>query len=664
MEKTVTIEKYVLPKFKVAVATEKSYFLPGELVKGTVQADYFFGKPVSQGKIKLVASTFDVEFKDFTTLEGTTQENGGFPFEFRLPTYLVGQPLEQGKALLKITAEVTDKASHTEKKTMTAPVARENLCVTVVPEGGSLVPGVANNVYVLTSYPDGSPASTRVAMEILSGDPRKIESQTDESGMAVLSFLMQPGEIGVAPTSKSATSSLSVAVTAEDEKGNVVKVPMSLSTLTTRDTILLRPNRAIYQGGESIRLEVFSTFERGTVYLDVVKDQQTVLTQTVELEKGRGEIVLEPSSDIFGTLECHAYKLMASGTFVRDSRIVYVHPPSDVQIAVQPDRPVYRPGEEAHIRFRTTHKDGRPLPSALGLSIVDEAVYALQEMQPGLEKVYFTLEKELAEPKYQIRYGPGGDLESIVRNPALDTLRQRAATMLFAQVAQRNVHTWQQNPQAQRHLNVRKQFALLLRGMVYYLQKQSLSHRYPDGHWGFLPNFLETLVNKKFISASLLYDPLLKETMTLERLLEIDPSFSYEILGSLETAHKIGKVSEVLANMPSQWKSKRMGAGQEGIDLAEWVSTGQLLPLDISDAWGNRLEARLLPGTDARPEPTVFVSSSGPDGKLETQDDVRISSMSAAARSMADSPKFTACQALRDHAYFSATFGYYIYDEE
>ena len=42
------------------------------------------------------------------------------------------------------------------------------------------------------------------------------------------------------------------------------------------------------------------------------------------------------------------------------------------------------------------------MQAALGLAIVDESVFALSELKPGLEKIYFTLEKELMEPKYEI----------------------------------------------------------------------------------------------------------------------------------------------------------------------------------------------------------------------------------------------------------------------
>jgi uncharacterized protein YfaS (alpha-2-macroglobulin family) len=42
-EKTVTVERYVLPKFEVKVTTDRDYYLPGQHVTGHLQADYFFG---------------------------------------------------------------------------------------------------------------------------------------------------------------------------------------------------------------------------------------------------------------------------------------------------------------------------------------------------------------------------------------------------------------------------------------------------------------------------------------------------------------------------------------------------------------------------------------------------------------------------------------------
>src|SRR5207237_2983180 len=64
-EKTVQVKRYVLPKFKVEVKADKSFYLPKETVKVELQSDYFFGKPVAAAKLEVTASTFDVAFNKF-----------------------------------------------------------------------------------------------------------------------------------------------------------------------------------------------------------------------------------------------------------------------------------------------------------------------------------------------------------------------------------------------------------------------------------------------------------------------------------------------------------------------------------------------------------------------------------------------------------------------
>ena len=61
-EKTVEVKYYVLPKF--ADRSERPIarsINPGEQVRGTLSANYFFGKPVSEGQVTIEGYTFDVE---------------------------------------------------------------------------------------------------------------------------------------------------------------------------------------------------------------------------------------------------------------------------------------------------------------------------------------------------------------------------------------------------------------------------------------------------------------------------------------------------------------------------------------------------------------------------------------------------------------------------
>src|SRR5205085_6413847 len=47
----VEVKKYVLPKFKVGVVLDRPFYQPGQMIRGTVQADYFFGKPVAAARV-------------------------------------------------------------------------------------------------------------------------------------------------------------------------------------------------------------------------------------------------------------------------------------------------------------------------------------------------------------------------------------------------------------------------------------------------------------------------------------------------------------------------------------------------------------------------------------------------------------------------------------
>src|SRR5262249_28780903 len=47
----VQVKKYVLPKFKIDVDLDQTYYQPGQKVEGKIRAQYFYGKPVNGGTV-------------------------------------------------------------------------------------------------------------------------------------------------------------------------------------------------------------------------------------------------------------------------------------------------------------------------------------------------------------------------------------------------------------------------------------------------------------------------------------------------------------------------------------------------------------------------------------------------------------------------------------
>jgi hypothetical protein len=288
--KTVTVKPYVLPKFKAALTTDKPSYLPKEAVRGELQAGYFFGKPVAGAKVKVTASTFDVAFKDFLTWEGKTDEQGHVKFDVKLPDYFVGLPLTRGNAVVRLEAKVTDTADHSETVGRTYPVSDQAIRLSLIPEAGRLLPGMENKVYVAALYPDGSPAKCEVkawpGRDAKGKPPATVK--TSAAGLAELSVTPRPEQYRVAGWAQRQVETLGgttagpfvesrlfdLTAEARDQSGNVARTTAALNRDPFGDNVLLRLDKAIYQGGEKVDIDVRSSAGLPTVYLDVIKNGQ------------------------------------------------------------------------------------------------------------------------------------------------------------------------------------------------------------------------------------------------------------------------------------------------------------------------------------------------------------------------------------------------------
>ena len=421
-EIALNVERYVLPKFKVAIdfagsdnKTKRGY-RPGDHVTGTVRANYFFGKPVDDSAVTVKASSMDVSMFAVGSTQGRTDHDGTYHFDLTLPTYFAGRPLSQGAARVLIEATVKDSADHSETRGEPITVSESPLIITAVPEGGTLIPNLENQVFILTSYPDGTPA--RASLKVNAEGQVGQSATTDEGGVAV---------IRVSP----ASGALTLEIEGEDQEGNHAASAVQLQSREGDDQILLRTERAVYKAGDRIELRVFSTKKRGTAYLDVVKDGQTVLTRDIDIENGQAELSLTATPDLAGTVDFNAYLFSRNARPIADHRLVFVQPADELKIEAVADAPVYKPGADARVRFRVTNSRGEGVSAALGLQVVDEAVFALAEKQPGFAKVFFYLEQEVMKPRYEIHSIGMSEIVEPVEESKVEQ-RNQAARALFA----------------------------------------------------------------------------------------------------------------------------------------------------------------------------------------------------------------------------------------
>jgi uncharacterized protein YfaS (alpha-2-macroglobulin family) len=421
-EIALNVEKYVLPKFKVDldfISTndkKKHGYRPGDHVRGTVQGNYFFGKPLDTAEVSIKATGMDVTTFLAASVEGTTDHDGAYHFDLQLPGYLAGRPLSQGAARLLVEATVKDSAGHSETRGEPITVSESAFLITAVPEGGTLVPGLENQVFLLASYPDGSPVQADLKARSNTGTEQNV--RTDEGGVAVFNLRTpQRGE--------------TLQVEGRDNEGETVSATVSLQLRAGDDQVLLRSERAIYRSGDAVHFKVLTTRKHGTAYVDIVKEGQTILTRDLDINDGAADLTLVAGPEMAGTVDITAYVFGQNAQPVGDHRLIFVQPADELKIETVADAPVYKPGDDTHIRFHITDARGQGVHAALGLQIVDEAVFVLAEKQPGFAMVFFYLEQEVMKPRYEIHSIGLPEVVEPVSQPQ-EEQRDRAARALFA----------------------------------------------------------------------------------------------------------------------------------------------------------------------------------------------------------------------------------------
>ena len=354
-KRTVTVQKYVLPKFKVEIAGLQDFYAPGETIRGRVQADYFFGEPVVGGEVKLTLVGRGLPSLAQPTKIAPTDGDGKAAFAVKLPAQV------SGDGRITLEAVVTDRAGQKHGKLESRVITSQPLRIEVIPEAGTLVQNVSNRLFLFVSYADGSPAAATLRIE---GIDQPL--QTGKLGVTSLE---------VTPT----TNTVALRIQASDSANRTAWQNVQLFCGSGAGEFIVRPDKAVYEGGQTVQLTALG---RGSepIFVDFIKDGQTVLTETVPIRDGRGELKFDLPPDLFGTIEMNAYRFTESSGAtdarlpLRKTRILYVRPAKQVTLTAEAGDKPYHPRDEAKVRFRLTDAAGKPAPGALSLAVVDEAL--------------------------------------------------------------------------------------------------------------------------------------------------------------------------------------------------------------------------------------------------------------------------------------------------
>ena len=357
---TVRVSRYELPTFNVTVKPDQSAYLPGHNPTVEVHGAYLFGKPVPEGKVKL--TRIDAPGKDQTINEGEAEPNGVYTAHVDLTddfADLQNQNYERFRDL-HLAAYYTDPASgRTEQKKFDLRITRQPLHIYVV-SGESAGPLPAP-FYVSTFYADGRPAQATVDVSV-EGTTQRAVVRTNSNGVGK-TYLVLNGE-----------SSQNINLVAVDAAGQAGTWTERVRPYGSR--VRLETDRTIYRTGESVTVRVTSPDPDGVLMLNAVAGEQSVASRVVRLVKGKGQATFPYQPDLRKDVIFIAWEGGSTPERYRPqtARAVVFPDASDLRLSMAADKSSYRPGDQAALRLTVNTADGKPVESAIGLAVVDQAV--------------------------------------------------------------------------------------------------------------------------------------------------------------------------------------------------------------------------------------------------------------------------------------------------
>lgn len=363
----VRVSRYELPTFSVTAQPDRTAYLPGQSANVSITGTYLFGKPVPNGRVKLVRSlsstwnpaTRKYDSKDEVIAEGEAQPNGVFTATVDLSDEHEQLKGNQHQRLrdLDYIAYFTDPSSRrTEQRRFTLRLSREPIHVYVIPSHPT--DNLPTPVYISTSYADGRPAMTSGAFE-WRGQSLKFATNRYGIGKVLVPDYERLPDF-------TATDAAGLTGTGRD---NAYFSNPSKHRLDSKQTL--------HRAGQSVTLQLTTPPDsppNQAMLVEAIAGNRSVASRVARVVNHSGEITFPFQPEFRRGIVFVAWDPLHPSSEAPARRAVIFPDGSDLTFTAKPAQTAYKPGENAALNLSVAAKDGTPVAAAVGLAIVDQSV--------------------------------------------------------------------------------------------------------------------------------------------------------------------------------------------------------------------------------------------------------------------------------------------------
>ncbi|WP_336959094.1 TonB-dependent receptor plug domain-containing protein [Chryseobacterium contaminans] len=336
-EKEITLQKVVSPRILMKLDFPKKGYGPGD----EVIADFSM-KSLSNLPIPFYEADFMVAHDGENIAEGKfiTDKEGKKQLRFKFPPVL-----KSSDALLNIRVNFE---GFTESVSRNIPIVLNNLDVKFLPEGGTFINGIEQNIAFKILDEFEKPVDA--VLSIYNQNHKKIsEISAYNFGMGNFLFTPKAGETYYAKVIRPENITRIYPLPAAEDEGVILNIRKENGMLTFR---------------------IVSTRERNIAMKGFFRGKE-MYSREIILKKGIHSFIL-PEKDFpvgicrFTVLE-HDIPLT--------ERIVFTNKDQQVNIKVKPVKDYYQPREKVVLNIETTDENNKPIPANLAMSVVDDKLW-------------------------------------------------------------------------------------------------------------------------------------------------------------------------------------------------------------------------------------------------------------------------------------------------
>jgi len=411
---TVRVSRYELPTFTVKADPDRKYYLPGQEAAITISADYLFGKPVQNAKVRLVRQQdrrWDFKeqkwvMEETNAVEGTFNQEGKFEAKVDLQDEFKDFNSEDYARYEDLTfaAYVTDLSTkRTEQRRFRIRLSEQPIQLYVIGGDSWSAANEQSSLYVTSSYADGTPASVSGTLYFAEpnnasefektpwqgGRSKALTFHTNRFGVGKITlprirdrFLVTPRNpyqyyFNYSHRNDSYRNAL-LLFEARDNKGREGRTSQEWTIAPERAYLRVNTNQVLYRPGDALPITIESNSPVRDVIVDVSIPTGLVTSRVVRLVNGQGDLSIEYDSRLSGEVEITAFALTESpqqDNYALSGTTHVIYPAlQDLRVGLKMARSTYRPGETASAEFSVRSPAGKPIESDLGILVFDRAV--------------------------------------------------------------------------------------------------------------------------------------------------------------------------------------------------------------------------------------------------------------------------------------------------